>query len=100
MCIGACNACRYHGRSQVTAVTSVGSMTDDDLYHLVASIEQRSEHPLGKAIVSDYTSHHEAPLTAVEDVTIVPGKGLEATMNGESSTRQYEPCYSRLFARR
>lgn len=39
-------------------------MTDDDLYHLVASIEQRSEHPLGKAIVSDYTSHHEAPLTA------------------------------------
>ena len=39
---------------------------------------------LGKAIVSDYTSHHEAPLTAVEDVTIVPGKGLEASMNGES----------------
>ena len=76
-----------HGRPQVTAVTSVGSMTDDDLYHLVASIEQKSEHPLGKAIVSDYTSHHEAPLTAVEDVTIVPGKGLEATMNGESSTR-------------
>ena len=73
-----------HGRPQVTAVTSVGSMTDDDLYHLVASIEQKSEHPLGKAIVSDYTSHHEAPLTAVEDVTIVPGKGLEATMNGES----------------
>ncbi len=62
-------------------------MTDDALYHLVASIKQKSEHPLGKAIVSDYTSHHEAPLTAVEDVTIVPGKGLEATMNGESSTR-------------
>lgn len=74
--------------------------------------------------MSDYTSHHEAPLTAVEDVTIVPGKGLEASMNGESrdvvddlhslnvtpvswyngsthcKTTQYEPCYSRLFARR
>ena len=37
--------------------------------------------------MSDYTSHHEAPLTAVEDVTIVPGKGLEASMNGESRTR-------------
>ena len=37
--------------------------------------------------MSDYTSHHEAPLAAVEDVTIVPGKGLEATMNGESRTR-------------
>ena len=71
MCIGACNACRYHGRSQVTAVTSVGSMTDDDLYHLVASIEQRSEHPLGKAIVSDYTSHHEAPLTADVGIAMV-----------------------------
>ena len=76
-----------HGRPQVTAVTSVGSMTDDDLYRLVASIEQKSEHPLGKAIVSDYTSHHEAPLATVEDITIVPGKGLEASMNGESSTR-------------
>lgn len=42
---------------------------------------------LGKAIVSDYTSHHEAPVATVEDVTIVPGKGLEATMHGESSTR-------------
>lgn len=63
-----------HGRPQVTAVTSVGSMTDDDLYHLVASIEQRSEHPLGKAIVSDYTSHHEAPLTA--DVGIAMGGTL------------------------
>ena len=73
-----------HGRPQVTAVMSVGSMTENDLYHLVASIEQKSEHPLGKAIVSDYTSHHEAPLAAVENVTIVPGKGLEASMNGES----------------
>ena len=73
-----------HGRPQVTAVTSVGSMTENDLYHLVASIEQKSEHPLGKAIVSDYTSHHKSSLAAVEDVTIVPGKGLEASMNGES----------------
>ena len=55
----------------MTAVTSVGSMTDDDLYHLVASIEQRSEHPLGKAIVSDYTSHHEVPLTADVGIAMV-----------------------------
>ena len=73
-----------HGRPQVTAVTSVGSMTENDLYHLVASIEQKSEHPLGKAIVSDYISHHKSSLATVEDVTIVPGKGLEASMNGES----------------
>lgn len=76
-----------HGRPQVTAVMSIGSMTDDALYHLVASVEQKSEHPLGKAIVSDYTTHYEAPLAAVEDVTIVPGKGIEASMNGENSTR-------------
>ena len=78
-----------HGRPQVTAVMSVGSMTDDDLYRLVASVEQKSEHPLGKAIVSDYTAHYETPLAAVENVTIVPGKGLEASMNGESSTRVF-----------
>ena len=32
-----------HGRPQVTTVMSVGSMTDDALYHLVASVEQKSE---------------------------------------------------------
>lgn len=76
-----------HGRPQVTAVMPVGSMTSDDLYRLVASVEQKSEHPLGKAIVDDYTAHYEDPLAAVEDVTIVPGKGIEASMNGENSTR-------------
>ena len=76
-----------HGRPQVTAVMSVGSMTDDALYHLVASVEQKSEHPLGKAIVSDYKAHYEAPLAAVEDVTIVPGKGIEAFVNGDIRTR-------------
>lgn len=49
-------------------------MTDDALYHLVASIKQKSEHPLGKAIVSDYISHHEAPLKA--DVGIAMGGTL------------------------
>lgn len=76
-----------HGRPQVTAVMSVGSMTSDDLYRLVASVEQKSEHPLGKAIVDDYTAHYEDPLAAVEDVTIVPGKGIEASMNGDIRTR-------------
>lgn len=46
-------------------------MTDDALYHLVASIEQKSEPPLGKAIVSDYTSHHEAPLKADVGIAMV-----------------------------
>lgn len=37
--------------------------------------------------MSDYTAHYETPLAAVEDVTIIPGKGIEASMNGENSTR-------------
>ena len=32
-------------------------MTNDDLYRLVATIEQKSEYPLGKAIVSKHMMH-------------------------------------------
>ena len=37
-----------YGTPEVTAVETVGSMHADELYRLVASVETKSEHPLGK----------------------------------------------------
>ena len=43
------------GTPKVIAVKSVDAyLSDEDVYALTASVEQLSEHPLGKAIVQSY----------------------------------------------
>ena len=73
-----------YGTPEVTAVETVGSMHADQLYRLVASVETKSEHPLGKAIVNGFTSHHGESFNAVDSFRMVPGKGLEATVASKS----------------
>ena len=44
-----------YGTPRVTAVKSLSKeWTDEELFRLTACAEQRSEHPLGKAIVESY----------------------------------------------
>ena len=69
-----------YGTPEVTAVETVG----DELYRLVASVETKSEYPLGKAIVNGFTSHHGESFDAVDSFRMVPGKGLEATVASKS----------------
>ena len=73
-----------YGTPEVTAVESVGSMPTDELYRLVASVETKSEHPLGKAIVNGFTSHHGESFDSVDSFRMVPGKGLEATVQDKA----------------
>ena len=73
-----------YGTPEVTAVESVGSMPTDELYRLVASVETKSEHPLGKAIVNGFTSHHGESFVSVDSFRMVPGKGLEATVQDKA----------------
>ena len=53
-----------YGTPEVTAVETVGSMPTDELYRLVASVETKSEHPYS--------------------FRMVPGKGLEATLQDKA----------------
>lgn len=73
-----------YGTPEVTAVETVGSMHADELYRLVASVETKSEHPLGKAIVNGFTSRHGESFNSVDSFHMVPGKGLEATVDTKS----------------
>ena len=73
-----------YGTPEVTAVETVGAMPANELYRLVASVETKSEHPLGKAIVNGFTSHHGESFDAVDSFRMVPGKGLEATVASKS----------------
>ena len=74
-----------HGTPQVVGLYSMNHMSKAELYRVVASAEQQSEHPLGRAIVAGYTSSYDAPMMGISDVSITPGKGLTATVGGETA---------------
>ena len=54
------------------------------LYRLVASVETKSEHPLGKAIVNGFATRYGESFDSVNSFRMVPGKGLEATVEAKS----------------
>ncbi|MDQ0203043.1 heavy metal translocating P-type ATPase [Pectinatus haikarae] len=58
--------------------------TEDELFTYAATIESRSEHPLGKAMVSAYYEKPEQNLFSLENFQIFPGRGLQATINGKN----------------
>jgi Cu+-exporting ATPase len=60
----------------------VGDLPDDVLA-IAAAAEQHSEHPVARAIV-DAAKSRGLVLPAARDVTIVPGGGLTATVDGKS----------------
>jgi Cu+-exporting ATPase len=72
------------GRPQVASVNvSEGAgFTKDGLLWLAASVEQGSEHPLARAIVSA-AEKKSAPLAAVTDFRSAPGGGAEGHVLGD-----------------
>lgn len=74
-----------YGTPQVTTVESLSDYAKDELYSLVASAEQFSEHPLGKAIVRCCRQSMSArALTAAEQFQMIPGQGVSAVIAGKT----------------
>ena len=69
------------GRPEVTDVIPIGSFfeTERALLTTAASVEQGSEHPLGKAIVNE-AKNRNLPLSKIEGFQAVGGLGVEATV--------------------
>ena len=55
------------------------NMSREELLKYSASIEENSEHPISKGIVSSSAERY-----AVEDFQAIPGKGVEGKVNGKS----------------
>ena len=71
------------GAPRVEAVVSAGGGLDKEtLYHLAASAESYSEHPLGKAIAGSYAREGKPPFTPVEAFEMIPGRGVSALVSG------------------
>ena len=71
------------GEPRVTDVLPAEGMTQSALLSIAAALEQRSEHPLARAVMM---RAEEDGLTAapVGDFRALPGNGLTATLSGEA----------------
>ncbi len=69
------------GKFGVTDVIAYGS-DEDDILKIAASIEVHSEHPIARSIVEE-AEKRNLKLEKVDDFKAVPGKGVEAIINGE-----------------
>ena len=71
-----------YGTPCVTDVVTVSDYLEDQIYFLAAAVEQKSEHPLGKAIVQGYEKEKKQEGT-VSDFQMYPGKGVKGNVDGK-----------------
>ena len=72
-----------YGAPRVTAVCSFAAdWPEERLYAYAAAAEQRSEHPLGKAIVRCFHGEEKGTLPEAEDFKMIPGRGVRARVQG------------------
>jgi Cu+-exporting ATPase len=69
--------------TDIVALDPAGPITDDELIILAAAAEQRSEHPLARAILAR-AAMTGRPLPPISDFTAHPGLGVEVRV-GEST---------------
>jgi P-type Cu2+ transporter len=69
------------GRPVVTDVIPQGSVSEKELLTCAYALEERSEHPLARAVVE--ACKDRIPLSAVEDFKVLAGNGVQGSVNGQ-----------------
>ncbi len=72
------------GEHGVTDIWATKDYTEEDILHLTASLEQNSEHIVGKGIVNEAQKRH-VHLDKVEDFTALPGLGVKGKLHGKDN---------------
>ncbi|MGN0707969.1 MAG: heavy metal translocating P-type ATPase [Faecalibacterium sp.] len=70
------------GEPKVTDLLPAPGVTEQELLTLAAALEQKSEHPLAKAILA-YAREQQLDPPDVEDFAALPGNGLTAHLGGQ-----------------
>ena len=71
------------GRPSLTEVVPVKGVTDEELLRCAASIEQNSEHPLGRSIV-EAARERNLELPAADEFDSVTGGGVVGVVDGKN----------------
>ena len=69
------------GEPKVTDILPAEGVTETELLTLAAALEQKSEHPLAKAVLA-YAQERTLDCPEVTDFAALPGNGLSARLNG------------------
>ena len=69
------------GEPKVTDLLLADGVTENELLTLAAALEQKSEHPLAKAVLA-YTAEQQLTAPEVTDFAALPGNGLSAKLDG------------------
>lgn len=72
------------GEHGVTDIWATKGYTEEDILHLTASLEQNSEHIVGKGIVNEAAKRH-VHLDKVEDFAAIPGLGVKGKLHGKDT---------------
>jgi Cd2+/Zn2+-exporting ATPase len=69
------------GKPRLERIETIQGVDPDEALQLAAAIEQRSEHPLARAVL-DEARQRGLSIPAIESFTSLTGAGAEATMDG------------------
>lgn len=68
------------GRPELTSIQNISDKKDDEIASILASLENKSEHPIAHAIVS-YAKEKKLPIRDVQHFEIIKGKGLKGVID-------------------
>ena len=72
------------GRLRVTGVLPQNGYQEDQVWAYTMGLEAWSEHPLGKAILTDGKARHTGPIPSGHEMVILPGLGLRGEIEGKT----------------
>ncbi|MCD8161936.1 MAG: heavy metal translocating P-type ATPase [Synergistaceae bacterium] len=71
------------GEPKVTDIIPASGYSEDELLRLAAALEQKSDHPLARAVLRE-TGERKIAAAEVSDFRALPGNGLAATLDGSA----------------
>lgn len=69
------------GKPTVVNIHNASELSDDNFMRIVATLENKSEHPIAHAIVQ-YTQNKNISLAKASSFSIIQGKGLKGVIDG------------------
>jgi len=69
------------GKPEFISIQNFSKQSDADLISILASLEQKSEHPIATAIIQ-YSQTKQWPILAVTNFEALKGKGVRGVING------------------
>lgn len=77
-------------------ISSDCEFSEEDIFSLAASVEQYSEHPLGKAIYNSYKAVGDKEIRNVKDFVMIPGQGVRGEIAGRKICAGNEKMFAAL----